>query len=59
MSSAQLQKGRGRARSTTHSTAPPPPSITPSTDISTTSTPLTFDNSSTSDSPAIDQSVSP
>ncbi|CAF3439875.1 unnamed protein product [Rotaria socialis] len=59
MSSAQLQKGRGRARSTTHSAAPPPPSITPSTDISTTSTPLTFDNSSTSDSPAIDQSVSP
>ncbi|CAF5194485.1 unnamed protein product, partial [Rotaria magnacalcarata] len=51
MSSPQLPKGRGRARSTTHSTAPPPPSITPSTDIST---PLTVDNSSISDSPATD-----
>ncbi|CAM4770677.1 unnamed protein product, partial [Rotaria magnacalcarata] len=54
MSSPQLPKGRGRARPTTHSTAPPPPSITPSTDIST---PLTVDNSSISDSPATDESV--
>ncbi len=59
MASSQPTKGRGRGRGATHSTGPPPPSITPSTDISASTTPFTSDTTRSSDSPGTHESVSP
>jgi len=59
MASSQPTKGRARGRGSTHSTGPPPPSLTPSIDISTSATPLTIDPTGSSDTPATHESVLP
>lgn len=57
MASAQPPKGRGRGRPTAQPTTPAPPSITPSTDVSTSSTPVTLDTPPSSVTPTTDVSV--
>jgi len=58
MASSQPTKGRGRGRGATHSTGPAPPSITPSTEISASTTSVVIDTPSSSDTPTTHESVS-
>ncbi|CAF4340358.1 unnamed protein product [Rotaria sp. Silwood2] len=57
MSAPQPRRGRARGRSTVHSIEPPPPSITPSIDVSAATTPPTLDTPSSSSTPITNISV--
>jgi hypothetical protein len=57
MASSQAPKGKGRARPITHSSEPPPPSVTSRIDASVSTTPATVDTTSSCVTPATDVAV--